>query len=98
MSRAIDGAVYKNQGAGTLGPFHLDGGVYAMEAIGTWGGGNADLQRLGPDNSTYVTCGTATKMTANGFASPVYLPRGTYQFVITTSTGVYVELQRVQGE
>lgn len=96
--RAIgDTQVFKNISA-TPAAFSLDGGVYAMQAVATWSAGNVDLQRLAADGATYVSCGAATKMTANGFASGVYLPRGKYQFAVTTATALYVELQRVPSD
>lgn len=81
--------VFITNKSATTGPFNLMGGQYGVTAIGTWGGGNAALQKLAADGSTYVTCLTA--FTVNGYAS-VYLPPGQYQLAITTATGVYVDI------
>ena len=63
---------------------------YMIDAHGTWGGCNAQLQKLLGDGATYVNVGTA--ISADGIvADPVYLA-GAYKWVITTATGVYIEV------
>lgn len=76
----------------TVGPFNLSGGLYGVTAIATWGGGNATLQKLAADGSTYVTCLTA--FTANGYAT-ASLPPGIYQVSITTATAVGVDIVKI---
>lgn len=76
----------------TPASFVLMGGRYAFGIHATFGGGNVVLQILMPDNSTFVSCGTA--LTADGF-EVFDLPAGTYQIAITTATGVEGFLQRV---
>src|SRR5262245_8605420 len=71
--------------AATTSSFTLRGGNYGLTCKGTWGGGNAALQRLAADNTTYVTVITA--LTADGYAN-ANLPNGTYRIAITTATGV----------
>lgn len=80
--------IFKNVSA-TQGPFTLHGGAYAVKVLATFGGGSVTLQVLADDGSTYVTCLTA--FSANGYAT-VNLPSGTYQFLVTTATAVYVSI------
>lgn len=94
MGGAGEGFSIKNSGAATLGFSLVIGGLYQVSAHATWGGGNADLQILLPDGVTYLSMGSATKLTADGFAT-IYLPPGTYQVVITTSTAVYWAIARI---
>lgn len=69
---------------GTIGPFQLDGGRYAIAfASASWGGGNAVLQILMPDGATYVSI--SGEFLANG-GTVADLPKGTYQIVLTTAT------------
>jgi len=62
-----------------------------VAAVATWGGGNVELQALGPDQSTYLSAPTALKLTANGMISG-FLPTGLYKFVVTTATTLYVSV------
>ena len=78
--------------AATPAAFQLGGGLYAVTAMATWGGGSATLQKLAADGSTYVTCLTA--FSANGY-STVNLPKGTYQLAIATATAVYVDITNI---
>ena len=66
------------------------GGTYGIAAIATWGGGSVDLQILGPDGATYLSV-LDTVFVANG-VKLVQLPVGTYKFVVTTATAVYVSI------
>lgn len=75
--------------------FVLTGGIYVLAAIATWGGGNVELQKLGPDGVTYLSFNTAAKLTANGMTAPIYVPPGQYRLTVTTATGVYTDLSRV---
>jgi len=74
--------------------FFLNGGDYLVEAVATWGGGNVELQALGPDGSTYLSLPTALKLTANGSISG-YLTPGQYRFTVTTATAVYCSVARI---
>lgn len=78
--------------------FELKGGIYSFAAVGTWGGGNVEVQKLGPDGSTFISMSTAVKLLANGVFAPSYFPPGQYKIVITTATAVYTELSRVPIE
>lgn len=80
----------------TPAAFVLQGGVYCLDAIATWGGGSLTLTRLGPDGSTYMTAATA--LTADGSSGAIALPPGTYKFTIATATAVYASLTRIPGE
>lgn len=74
----------------TTATFSLRGGQYAVEVhAGTWSSGSVTLERLAFDGSTYITCMTA--FSADGFAT-AYLPSGTYKFVVTSATGIYIDL------
>jgi hypothetical protein len=90
---AVDSQLFSNISA-TTSPFVLHGGYYLISGVATWGGGNVELKMLGPDQSTYLSLPTALKLTANGTIAG-YLPPGTYEFVVTTSTGVYVSVAGV---
>lgn len=93
--RAFESFIYQNQGPSTLGPFKLNGGNYQFTAVGTWGGGNATLQELGPDQTTWLQA--LTPLTANGGEIGFCQP-GEYRIVITTATGVSVSIVRIPGE
>jgi hypothetical protein len=73
----------------TPASFALRGGLYGVTSKGTWGGGSATLQRLAPDNATYVTVLTA--FSADGFATVQLVP-GTYRVAILTATAVYFDI------
>lgn len=82
-----------NAGAGNGAAVKTEiGGRFLGDAMGTWGGGNVQLQRLGPDGSTWLNYGAA--ITANG-AAAVELAPGSYRAVVTTATGVYYWLTEV---
>jgi hypothetical protein len=42
----------------------VKGGAYGLSVVATFGGGNVQLQLLGPDGSTWLNVGSA--ITANG--------------------------------
>jgi len=90
MATAEDGQLFGPISAST-GSFRLNGGDYLMAAVATWGGGNVELQALGPDQATYLSAPTALKLSANGMISG-YLPTGIYKFVVTTATALYVSV------
>jgi hypothetical protein len=72
-----DGQAFSNINA-TTAAFHLLGGRYNIDVIGSTFG-TVTLQRLGPDNSTYLTALTA--FAANGLAV-VDLPEGQYKVAL----------------
>jgi hypothetical protein len=75
--------------------FKLAGGTYLLSGVATWGGGNIEVQKLGPDGSTLLSLPTPMKLSANGVTAPASLPAGQYQLTVTTATAVYAELSRV---
>jgi drug/metabolite transporter superfamily protein YnfA len=83
----VDSVSYSNISA-TTAAFTLPGGYYMVAAVATWGGGNVELQALGPDQSTWLSLPTPLKLTANGIIAG-YVSPGQYRFAITTATGVY---------
>lgn len=92
MSNKVESVIYSNQAAGTIGPFALKGGYYWIETKST-GSGTIDLKRLGPDGSTYTA--RITQITATAGQQSIYLPPGTYQWVVATFTANYLEVTRI---
>jgi hypothetical protein len=90
MTTAVDGARFSNISA-TTAAFALKGGYYMVAVVATFGGGNVELQGLGPDGSTWLSAPTALKLTAAGTIAG-YLPPGQYRFTITTATAVYASV------
>lgn len=89
MANSVDAQLFQNISA-SQGPFPLKGGYYMVAGVGTWSGGNVELQVLGPDGVTYLSLPTALKLTANGTIAG-YVPPGQCKFTITgTPTAVYV--------
>lgn len=74
--------------------FSIQGGFYMLTGVATWGGGNIEIQKLGPDGSTMISLATPMKLTANGEIT-AYLPPGQYQLTVTTATAIYAELTRI---
>lgn len=89
-----EGQSFRNISATTAAFTLTLGGYYDVAASATWGGGNAHLQRMLPDGSTFVDVGASTNFTANG-AVIVQLPPGTYKFTVTTAAAVYLSVSRV---
>ena len=87
-----DRVLYSNQAPATIGPFTLRGGSYWIETKST-GTGTIDLQRLGPDGSTYTA--RITQITATAGQQTISLPPGTYRWVVATFTANYLEIVRV---
>ena len=83
-------------GTATATPIRLKGGRYGLSCTATFGGGNVDLQVLCADGTTFVSCGTATKFSAAGYAT-IDLPAGVYQAVITTATAVAWSIGLIRG-
>jgi hypothetical protein len=93
MTTPLDAKQFSNIAA-TTAPFELDGGYYLVAVVATFGGGNVELQLLGPDASTYLSAPTALKLSANGTIAG-YLPPGIYKFVVTTATAVYCSIAEI---
>lgn len=79
-----------NAGAGTTGPVEWPGGIGTFKAIGTWGGGSAKLQALGPDSDTWYDLAEVV-LTANG-AIGFEHSRAQIRCVIATATGVHASI------
>lgn len=76
----------------TTATFELKNGLYAMTAVGTYGGGTVKLQKLAHDATTYVDVLT---FSANGYDT-ASLMEGTYRVTIATASAVYVRIAPVQ--
>jgi hypothetical protein len=87
LGNPVDSVSYSNISA-TTAAFTLPGGYYMVAAVATFGGGNVELQALGPDESTWLSLPTPLKLTAAGMIAG-YLPPGQYRFTITAATAVY---------
>lgn len=79
----------------TTGAFTLMGGKYGLDISATWNSGNAQLETLAADGSTWINVGSS--ITANGFSN-YDLPPGQYQIAITSATAVYAALSTVPDE
>lgn len=93
MTTPVDSKEFSNISA-TTAAFTLKGGYYFLACVATFGGGNVELQVLGPDQSTYLSAPTALKLSAAGTIAG-YLPPGQYRFLITTATAVYCSVTGV---
>lgn len=72
----------------TPNDFNLDAGVYGLIlSAGVWG--TATLQKLLPDQSTYVAVSAA--IAANGY-TVLQLPAGQYRLVLAGVTGLLGEI------
>jgi hypothetical protein len=67
-------------------------GVFAVAA--TFGGGSVALEYLGPDETTWLTVGTA--LTANGLAA-FELPPGRIRAAVVTATAVFASAEASKG-
>ena len=81
----------------TTAAFTLEGGLYGMDVVATFGGGSVKLQKLAADNTTYVSVSSGTDFTAAGYAT-ANLPAGKYRLTIATASAVYASIGRVPGE
>jgi hypothetical protein len=90
MAITVQDGVPLSLGASSSQQFTLNGGKYAIAVVGT-GFGSVALQRVGADAATLAN---AVAAWANGFVV-ADLPPGTYQFTVTTATGVFVQINSV---
>lgn len=88
MWNQVESIVFSNISA-TPATFILRGGNYGLTVHATFGGGSVVLQRLSPDNTTYIN--VITGLTADGYTN-VNLPSGTYKLAIATATAVYADI------
>lgn len=77
--------------AATPANFALKGGTYMLLAHATWGGGNIEVQALGPDGSTWLSFATPMKLTADGTIIQ-QMPAGTYRLNVTTAIAIFAAL------
>lgn len=83
-----------NAGAGNGASVLWGGGKGMFSAVATWGGGNVQLQYMGPDEATWLNVGAA--ISANGYAL-FELPPGRIRAVVTTATGCYANADQTKG-
>lgn len=96
MSRALETVVQSGlSGTSNGAVFLLNGGIYQVTAIATWGGGSVELFQLGPDRATWLS--VTDLITENG-GDTFYLPPGNYRWSIITATDVTVCVSRIPGE
>jgi len=81
--------------AATTAVFQLIGGKYVVDFV-LVGSQTAKLQKLGPDNSTFIDCMTA--LSATGSSPLLYLVPGQYKFLATTTDAAAVSIARSPGE
>ena len=86
--------VGENVGAGNGSDLRIQpGGIYTMQAKGTWGGGSIKLQ-VKDKNGNYGDVANST-LSADGMSTGLYLPAGVYRYVIATASAVYAYLYPV---
>jgi hypothetical protein len=89
---ASESKLFSNIAATTL-QLPLSGGKYCFSALGTWGSGNAEVQLLGGDSSTWLNCGSA--ISANGVET-LDRPVGQYRIAISSgATAVYAAITKI---
>lgn len=69
---------------GNSAQFKIEGGPYVFEAAPTFGGGSITLNKLGPDDATFIPVMTA--LTASGQSPRLDLTSGTYRVSLAGST------------
>jgi hypothetical protein len=79
----------------TTAAFSLLGGKYGLDISATWSSGNAQVETLATDGSTWLNVGSA--VTANG-TSTYDLPPGQYRIGISSATAVYAALTKIIEE
>lgn len=94
--RATDSVSLTWAATGAGSAFALVGGLYAFSAAsGNWNGGNVALQQLLPDQTTWMTVGTA--LSANG-ENTANLSPGQYRFNVTTTSAGSVNVCRIPND
>lgn len=89
---ATEAKQFSNISATTL-QFPLAGGKYGLEISATWGSGNAQVESLSIDGSTWLNVGSS--VTANGVQT-LDLPAGQYRIAISSgATAVYAALTKI---
>lgn len=83
-----------SNGSANSSPAQWGGGRGMFAVVATFGGGNVQLQYLGPDESTWLNVGAA--ITANGLAT-FELPPGRIRAAVTTATAVYADANQTKG-
>lgn len=83
-----------NNASATGSAARWNGGRGVFSAVATWGGGNVQLQYLGPNGSTWLNVGSA--LTADGLAA-FELPPGQIRAAVTTATAVYARADESKG-
>lgn len=73
------------------------GGTGVFTCVGTFGGGTVTLQFLGPDESTWVTMGFDTTLTANG-SGMFTCPPGKIRAAVSggTPSALYANAEQVR--
>lgn len=94
--RSEEGFSYSSLGTANSSNFPLQGGAYVMDAIATWNSGSITLQRLGPDNATFIVAATA--LSADGTTGSLALPPGTYRIAVASATNLWISVIRIPGE
>jgi hypothetical protein len=89
-----DSFLIVNEPAGTYGPYYLLGGVYSLWMIQTSTGGVV-ANTIGPDGSTVKPLATALAAAGSSFTSPLYLPAGQYNVVVSGAASAWVALSPV---
>lgn len=83
-----------NNASATGAPAQWGGGKGLFTAVATWGGGNVQLQYMGPDGATWLNVGAA--VTANGIQNFELAP-GLIRAAVTTATAAYAQAEQTKG-
>lgn len=109
--RAPESNLYTSATATNSGAFLLTGGNYHAAVIQT-GSGTVELQRLGPDGTTWLpimgqfnNAGAEADLklllwtaAAQNAAKRAYLGPGSYRWAVATSTNIFAEIVRIPAE
>ena len=76
----------------TTAAFAILGGTYGLTISATFGGGNVQLQTLSLDGATWINVGGAISAAS---VTDFTLTAGTYRFVVTTATAIYLSLTKI---
>lgn len=93
MSNFTKLTLLSNSGPVTSAGVVWPGGIGTFEAVGTWGGGSAKLQSLGPDGTSWSDL-LDVVLSANGAIGFEY-GQTTLRCVVATATGVYATVCQV---